>query len=157
MLQKCNLLNLFFLYNCNMELFTEKEALAFIFEKEKKKAHFRIYKYRYSKGRLSAKTISDLLVKYRFITSQIALYEKAEQNTRRVKIELEYEMFELIFKSKLTCIEVDTEKYLITDKIEFIRFTYKKWYMDLSIRKVSRNENTVIHFNKIIDYNKPKQ
>lgn len=141
-----------------MEIFTEKEALELIFEKNKRDSNYRMYKARYKRGKMRPTTIKKLLNRYKFISSQIALYKQGEPSTS-IQIELEPNMFDQIFKSRITSIEIDKEQYeyLLSPKLEFLRFTYKKWYMDITIRKVIVEDNILIHLSKIIDYNKPKQ
>lgn len=156
--------NLFYTYLPNpqiylMEIFTEKEALELIFQTHKNNTVYRVYKNRYKRGVLKPSTIEKILLKHKFIASQIALYKKSSSYTNSIHIELEPNMFDLIFRSKVTSIEIDKTKYehLISDKLSFLRFTYKKWYMDVNIRKVIITDNILIHLSSIIDYNKPKQ
>jgi hypothetical protein len=141
-----------------MELFTEKEAIELIFEKNKHLSHFRVYKARYKRGKMRPDTISKLLTKFKFISYQIALY-KIGQPGISIQIELEPKLFDQIFRYRITSIEIDKKKYeyLISQKLQFVRFSYKKWYMDITIRKIIIEDTILIHLAKIIDYNKPKQ
>jgi len=141
-----------------MEIFTEKEALELIFEKNKNDSNYRVYRSRYRRGKMRPDTIAKLLHKYRFISSHVSLYKKGEPS-KSIQIELEHDHFEQIFKSRETSIEIDKHRYeyLISPKLQYLRFTYKKWYMDVTVRKVVIDDTILIHLSKIIDYNKPKQ
>lgn len=141
-----------------MEIFTEKEALEFIFETNKHLSYFRVYRYRYRRGKMRSDTIANLLNKFKFIPSQISLYKQGEPCSH-IQIELSQNHFDQIFRYKITSIELDKHRYefLISTKLQFLRLTYKKWYMDITIRKIIIEDTILIHLSKIIDYNKPKQ
>lgn len=141
-----------------MEVFTEKEALEHIFDKNKHLSYFRVYRSRYRRGKMRSDTIASLLNRFRFISSQIALYKQGEPCSH-IQIELNQNHFDQIFRYKVTSIELDKHKYqfLMSPKLQFLRLTYKKWYMDINVRKVVMEDTILIHLSKIIDYNKPKQ
>lgn len=141
-----------------MEVFTEKEALELIFEKNKHLSHFRVYRARYRRGKMRSDTISSLLNRFKFISSQTSLYKQGEPSSH-IHVELNQNHFDQIFRYKITSIELDKQKYefLVSPKLQFLRLTYKKWYMDITIRKVIIEDTILIHLSKVIDYNKPKQ